>query len=95
MAGKNLPCTVPWQKVTAMSAPSVVKLKFHSVLTFSLSYQQEGKAAISIGLAFRKVNINNKNVTGSPKMRFTNVGWDSPRYMCDRVTRLGKFFPFG
>jgi hypothetical protein len=25
------------------------------------------KAAISIGLAFRKVNINNKNVTGSPK----------------------------
>jgi hypothetical protein len=32
------------------------------------------KAAISIGLAFREVNINNKNVTGSPKMQFNNLG---------------------
>jgi hypothetical protein len=42
------------------------------------------KAAISIGLAYRKVNINNKNVTGSQKMRFTNKGWDLPRYVSDR-----------
>jgi hypothetical protein len=27
-----------------------------------------GKAVIGIGLAFREVNINNKNITGSPKM---------------------------
>jgi hypothetical protein len=51
------------------------------------------KAAISIGLAYRKVNINNKNVTGSQKMRFTNKGWDLPRYVSDRVTRLGTFLP--
>jgi hypothetical protein len=29
----------------------------------------------------------------NPKMRFTNIGWDLPRYASDRVTRLGKFLP--